>query len=301
MSFLKRLRPRHQRQTDPFNGKEASSPPSTPGDDRERLPDVPYFLPKDEQEQNRLNFQHRCLYSAIGNHYLAPLRPDVTTMLDVGTGTGIWPTEMARLFPRAHIVGVDISATSLDYPSSATCTFCLADILKGLPFPDQQFEYVHQRLLVAAIPAACWPEVIRELVRVTRSGGCIELLEVGVAMQHVGPQTTRLMHWMSEQNQQRGFEMRLLSHLGEMLTHAGLEAVAYHDIPVPLGDWAGRVGAMLKADVLGAFDAVKGVYCAQGKMPHNQFEVLVRRAAQEWEETHASYLFHVAYGRRGPQ
>jgi ubiquinone/menaquinone biosynthesis C-methylase UbiE len=269
--------------------------------DRERLTDAPYLLPKDTQEQNRLNFQHHCLYSAIGNHYLVPLRPDVGNMLDVGTGTGIWPVDMARLFPQAHIVGVDISAASLEYTSSSACTFCLANVLKGLPFPDQQFEYVHQRLLVAAIPAANWPSVLHELVRVTRPGGWVELLEIGVTIQQAGPETTRLLDWMVEKSKERGFDMNLLPRLGEMLAQEGLEAIELQDIPVPLGDWAGHVGAMLKADVLSAFDALKGPYCAQAKVPLEQFETVVKLVAQEWEHYHASYVFHSVYGRRGQQ
>lgn len=177
MPFWNRFGRRYRQVADPlFSGNPAQPAHSISADDRKRLPDAPYLLPKDAPEQHRLNFQHRCLYSAMGNHYLAPLRPDVATMLDVGTGTGIWPVEMARLFPQAHIIGVDISAASLEYTSSPAYTFCLADVLKGLPFPDQQFEYVHQRLLVAAIPAAHWPGVIQELIRVTCPGGWVELV-----------------------------------------------------------------------------------------------------------------------------
>lgn len=298
MPFWKRQR-RRQQSAPSFASQEQGQVESlTMRDDRERLTTAPYLLPKDVQEQNRLNFQHRCLYSAIGNHFLAPLRPDVATILDVGTGTGIWPVEMARLFPQAHIVGVDISATSLEYTSSSAYTFYLADVLKGLPFPDQQFEYVHQRLLVAAIPAASWPGVIHELVRVTRPGGWIELLEIGVTMQRAGPETVSLLHWMETQGKERGFDMHLLPLLGEMLAQEEVEAIERHDIPVPLGEWAGHIGAMLKADVLSAFDALKGMYCAQAKMPVEHFETMVKHAAQEWERNHALYIFHAAYGKR---
>lgn len=280
--------------------QKLSHPASLPiVDDRTRLTNAPYLLPKDAQEQRRLNFQHHCLYSAMGNHYLAPLPPDVTTILDVGTGTGIWPVDMARLFPQAHIVGVDISAASLDYASSAAYTFCLADVLQGLPFPDQQFAYVHQRLLVAAIPATHWPAVIRELVRVTLPGGWVELLEVGATIQPAGPNTTQLLTWMTGISRERGFDLRILPQLGEMLRQAGLEDIEAHEIPVPLGDWAGRVGTMLKTDILSAFDAIKGLYCAQSNLPLADFETLVKLVAQEWEEQHASYLFHATYGRRG--
>ena len=302
MSFWKRTTHRHQQKAKLCSsGKAYPSSAAVITDAREHLPDAPYLLPKDAQEQSRLNFQHHALYNAIGNHYLAPLRPDVTTILDVGTGTGIWPTEMAYLFPRTHIVGVDISATALEYASSPTCTFCLADVLKGLPFPDQQFDYVHQRLLVAAIPAANWPGVLRELVRVTRPGGWVELLEIGVTVQQAGPETTYLLDWMAEQSKKHGFDMHVISQLGKMLAQTGLEAVECHEIPVPLGDWAGRVGSMLKVDVLSAFDALKGAYCAQANVPLEQFEALVTRVAQECEQYHASYVFHAAYGKRGQQ
>jgi SAM-dependent methyltransferase len=299
MPFWKRSMHRWQ-PTAPIS-QQGPAPQTSPAilDDRERLPDAPYLLPKDAQEQNRLNFQHRCLYSAIGNHYLVPLRPDVSTILDVGTGTGIWPVEMAKLFPQAHIVGMDISAAALEYTSSSAYTFCLANVLNGLPFPDRQFDYVHQRLLVAALPATHWSTVIHELVRVTRPGGWIELLEIGVTIQNAGPETTGLLKWMGERSRERGFDMGLLSRLGEMLAQEELEAIESHDIPVPLGEWAGHVGAMLKANVLSAFDALKGTYCAQANMPLEQFEAMVNRVAQEWEANRASYVFHAAYGRRG--
>ncbi|HEY4385440.1 MAG TPA: class I SAM-dependent methyltransferase, partial [Ktedonobacteraceae bacterium] len=112
------------------------------------------------------------------------------------------------------------------------------DVLNGLPFPDRQFDYVHQRLLVAALPATHWPTVIHELVRVTRPGGWIELLEIGVTIQHAGPETTYLLNWMGERSRERGFDMGLLSRLGEMLAREGLETIERHDIPVPLGEWA---------------------------------------------------------------
>jgi len=301
MPFWRRSLRHHRHTTDIFSSEKKDQQASPIIDQRERLLDTPYLLPKDAQEQSRLNFQHRVLYSAIGNHYLVPLRPDVATILDVGTGTGIWPVDMARLFPQAHLVGVDISAAALEYTSSAAYTFCLADVLKGLPFPEQQFDYVHQRLLVAAIPAANWAGVIRELLRVTRPGGWVELLEIGVTVQQAGPETSRLLDWMSGKSQERGFDMRCISQLGAMLAQGGLEAIECHEIPVPLGDWAGHVGAMLKADVLSAFDALKGAYCAQANVPLEQFEALVTRVAQEWEQYHASYVFHAAYGKRGQQ
>jgi methylase of polypeptide subunit release factors len=44
-----------------------------------------------------------------GNLHLAPLRPPPRRVLDIGTGTGIWALEFAKLYPLSTIVGTDLS------------------------------------------------------------------------------------------------------------------------------------------------------------------------------------------------
>lgn len=46
---------------------------------RTYLPDAPYLLPKDAQEDQRLTYQHHVLYRTLSNHYLAPLSPETAT------------------------------------------------------------------------------------------------------------------------------------------------------------------------------------------------------------------------------
>jgi SAM-dependent methyltransferase len=217
----------------------------------------------------------------------------------VGTGTGIWPIDMATLFPQAHILGVDVTCSSLPHPLPTNCLFCQANILQGLPFPDQQFDFTHQRLLVAAIPTANWPGVVRELIRVTRPGGWIELLEIGETIQNAGPATARLLTWMTNISKELGFEMEILHHLGDLLKQAGCQAIESQDIPVPLGEWAGTAGQMMKIDVLHGYNALKDFYCPRSQTTPEVFDAMLQAAAAEWEHNHASYLFHAAYGRRG--
>lgn len=283
--------------------QEGQRQPTAPVATEQRIyvPDVPYLLPKDAQEDRRLNYQHHVLYRTMSNHYFAPLtQATITTILDVGTGTGIWPTEMAALFPHAQILGIDVALSSLPNPLPRTCLFAEANILHGLPFPDQQFSFTHQRLLVAAIPAAHWPAVVRELVRVTRPGGWIELLEIGDTIQNAGPATRRLLTWMTGISKELGFEMEVLRHLGDLLQQAGCQAIESQNIPVPLGNWAGTTGQMLKTDVLYGYNALKDSYCPRSNTAPEVFDAMVQDAADEWEQSHASYVFHAAYGRRSP-
>lgn len=280
-----------------WNRRQPVTPPVV--EQRTYVPDVPYLLPKDTLEDQRLNYQHHVLYRTISNHYLAPLTSTTTiTILDVGTGTGIWPIEMATLFPQAHILGVDVALSSLPHPLPPTCLFTQANILHGLPFPDQQFNFTHQRLLVAAIPAAYWPKTVQELVRVTRPGGWIELLEIGNTIQNAGPATKRLLTWMAGISEDLGFEMDILHHLGDLLTRAGCQDVESQDIPVPLGAWAGTTGHMMKTDVLHGYNAVKDSYCPRSNTAPEVFDAMLQAAASEWEQNHASYVFHASYGRR---
>lgn len=277
-----------------------ATPTTLPGvEQRTYLSDVPYLLPKDAIEDQRLNYQHHVLYKTISNHYLAPLtQASTSTILDVGTGTGVWPTEMATLFPQAQIIGVDVALSSLPRSLPPSCLFAQANILNGLPFPDQQFNYTHQRLLVAAIPSARWPDVVHELVRVTRPGGWVELLEIGDTIQNAGPATRRLLGWMTDISKSLGFEMDILHHLGDLLTQAGCQDVVSQDIPVPLGSWGGQAGQMLKTDMLQGYNAIKGPYCARSNTPPEAFDAMAQAAAIEWEQNRASYMFHAAYGRR---
>jgi ubiquinone/menaquinone biosynthesis C-methylase UbiE len=202
---------------------------------RHYLDDVPSLLPKDPLEDQRLNEQHHALYRTLSNHSLAPLAPErVRTILDVGTGTGIWAFEMRALFPHALIVGVDVSLASLPQPVPPTCLFVRANILEGLPFPDEQFTSIHQRLLVAAIPAHSWPTVVQELVRVTQPGGWIELLELSDVIQPAGPATRRLFDWLTGISRSLGFEMEVVRRLGELLQQAGCVDAVQQDIPAPV-------------------------------------------------------------------
>ncbi len=278
---------------------EPRTPTSQLTQQRTYVPDVPYLLPKDALEDQRLNYQHHALYKTISNHYLAPLVPNSpNTILDVGCGTGIWPIEMSTLFPQAHIIGVDVALRSLPKPVPLNCIFAQANILQGLPFPDQQFTFTHQRLLVAAIPALQWPRVIHELVRVTRVGGWIELLEIGDVIQNAGPATKRLLTWMTDISKTLGFEMEVLRRLDDLLKQAGCSDIEAQEIPVPLGTWAGSTGQMMKTDVLYGYHAIKDSYCPRSNTPPEIFDAMVQAAAEEWERNQCSYVFHAAFGRR---
>lgn len=272
--------------------------PSQPRDLRRYLDGTDYLLPKDAEEEYRLNFQHYALYHAIGNHYIAPISPETRLVLDVGTGTGIWAAEMAHLFPQAQVVGIDIDAALFKTEIPDNCLLRGGNVLAGLPFPDQFFSYTHQRLLVAAITTQKWSSVVHELARVTRLSGWIELVEIDNQIQNAGPETIRLLTLMQQVSRDLGFDGEPIRHLGDMLANEGLQEVEMQTIPIPLGEWGGRVGSLMKQDLLKVIDAVKGKYCQHSKIAPEQFDRMVYAMAQEWEHYHSLCTFFAAYGKR---
>jgi hypothetical protein len=128
--------------------------------------------------------------------------------------------------------------------------------------------------------------------------GFLSYLEIGDTIQNAGLATKQLLEWMTGISKSLGFEMEILRHLGDLLQQAGCQAIESQDIPVPLGNWAGTTGQMLKTDVLHGYNALKDSYCPRSNTNPAMFDAMVQAAAEEWEQNRASYVFRAAYGRR---
>lgn len=269
--------------------------------------DAPYLLPKDYDESNRLDLQHYMLKYVLGGNSMAPVGTP-RSILDVGCGTGRWGAEMAQQFPGANVVGVDIAPPSVasvavtqgQFEAPDNYTFVAADILKGLPFADSAFEFVHMRLVVLALPAADWPRVIAELVRVTAPGGWVELVDTTVSARSPGAEPWAA--WARQMGAARGIDMNAGAQIGNLLRSAGLRDVQDLSIEIPIGPWGGRIGRLMQADALAGARALRApvvdlAHLATGA----EFDGTIARMEAEWGDPsiRATQPFYVAFGRRG--
>jgi SAM-dependent methyltransferase len=206
--------------------------------------------------------------------------------------------ERAKEFPLAQVTGLDIESHLPVPPLPQNFQFVQANVLMGLPFPDASFDFVHQRFLVGAIPAQQWPSVLQEVVRVTRPGGWVELLESGFVYHHAGPATKQFQSWWQTGEKALGFNLALIPHLDQMLKNAGMKQVQMKTVPLPLGKWGGRAGEMLATDMHAVFTSFRAVYVSRLGIPAQRFEEALVTLPQEWEHYHTSYECYVVYGRR---
>ena len=86
---------------------------------------------------------------------------------------------MATDYPHVEITGIDMSPIQPKIKPD-NFTFVQANLLDGLPFEDDTFDYVFQRILVSSIPRDKWPSVVKELIRVLKPGGYLEVSNVGI-------------------------------------------------------------------------------------------------------------------------
>ncbi|KAG0792315.1 hypothetical protein G6F17_008583 [Rhizopus arrhizus] len=141
-----------------------------------------YWLPKDEEEQMRLTGQHFAIKELYQGNVLSEVTKIIdfkygVSVLDVGCGSGAWLTDMALNYPNCTYNGCDIVEVANKFVTPRQFTLQYGNVLAGLPFHDNTFDFVQMRLLIFALREEEWPVAIKELLRVTKPGGIVQILE----------------------------------------------------------------------------------------------------------------------------
>ncbi len=162
-----------------------------------------YGLMNDAQERARLALEHHLFKLAWRKNYLAPVQmPE--HILDIACGTGIWGYELLREWPQAQIVNLDnddvlfkkLLAELLreekirpeecgvfqpdggPLPKGPQFLFTKIDAREELPFAGGTFDFTHSRS-PEFLSEVQWPWFIRELARVTKPNGFVEIVSFG--------------------------------------------------------------------------------------------------------------------------
>lgn len=272
-----------------MGGEHADSGRSNSGD--------AYVLPRHQTEVDRLDVQHYAMRDALGANYLSTLRHPLL-ILDVGCGTGQWAFELCAHFPEAVVIGLDLEPSKPERPTNYR--FVRANLLAGLPFHDDLFDFVHQRLLQSGVPLVSWSGVVNDLVRVTRPGGWIELVEVENQVKAGGPATMRLLELLLQLAGSRGLDRSgvIFRQLDQYLRLAGLVEVQRRDVDVPLGDWGGRIGSLMASDLRALYTRLSDVFQAKLGVSADECRDLVTAMSRELNEHRTVNTFAIAFGRK---
>ncbi|KAG0308612.1 hypothetical protein BGZ97_013319 [Linnemannia gamsii] len=244
---------------------------------------------------------HFILRYAIQGNFKSPLdKSKVRTILDVGCGPGTWTMEMANEFPDATVTGIDLSSV---FPSAiipGNCRFLQHNILEPLPFPDNHFDFVYQRLLISGLTVEGWAKVIKEFERVTKPGGWIELVECDSHGGNNGPHSLKIWNWITTALGSRGIDSSFTRDPGLecALVKSGVENVTMLTLKLPTGKFGGKIGQLLKENLFAFWNAITPMIVHGAGADKVEYEEALRKADREVEEYKSYHIFYVATGQK---
>ncbi|KAF4996947.1 hypothetical protein FDECE_12270 [Fusarium decemcellulare] len=217
-----------------------------------------YFTPNDEQQSSSIDINHQSLTLLLdGKLFLAPIKPDVQRVLDVGTGTGIWAIDFADEYPNAEVIGSDLSPIQPTWVPP-NVKFEIDDATLTWTYKDNYFDFVHIRYLFGAIKD--WTALFKEGYRCTAPGGWLQTAEADVEIRSDDGTTEQapVLKLWKRLYQEGGDKLGNPFYVQKQeLQEKGLAAAGFVDIKsvdykFPIGGWAkdpklAEVGNFVKA------------------------------------------------------
>lgn len=93
---------------------------------------------------------------------------------------------MASDYPQCDFHGCDIVDVANKEMIPNQFTFQLGNVAQRLPYKDSMFDFVYARLLALALSEDEWPRATQEILRVTKPGGWIQLVDADVKVKGIG-------------------------------------------------------------------------------------------------------------------
>ncbi|KAJ3123073.1 hypothetical protein HK100_011732 [Physocladia obscura] len=253
-----------------------------------------YALPSDEIEQNRLETQHYILQAIFHGDIVCPNAKELVALasskvLDVGCAKGFWLQSVRKEYPLSEYHGVDLmiskdtSATNISDENNVFLKF--GNVLEGLPYDDNTFDFVHQRFLTLGMPKDKFSESLQELVRVTKAGGWIEVIEGDLMVYKAGPYSKQLSQALIGAMQARGLDCyaatNLEWHARKLTEH--ISNAEFKTIHTPYNDDS-PVGKLNGPNGKAAFLALEDWMHKSMGVTREEYRELVENCVTEWAE-----------------
>ncbi|CAG8515558.1 2839_t:CDS:2 [Ambispora leptoticha] len=267
--------------------------------------DVQYFLPLagESKEKWRLETVSTVWKNAHdGRRFSAPIHEKLkkgARVLDVGCAAGSWLLDMAALYPESSFVGIDISSEFTLDEKLENVIYLQCNVLNGLPFHDSSFDMVYERCLISAFNKHQLIKFIEECVRVTKPGGWIESHEMEAKFRGEGPITKKLIIAMNEFLKIKGTDAQMFSTMSEYFAANGkIENIGVEKNSIPVGSWAGSVGALILETVYDSWISLKPVMKITLNVDDQEYDRLLEQIRSEGSKYKATYRTYRVFGQK---
>ncbi|KAJ3544314.1 hypothetical protein NM208_g3117 [Fusarium decemcellulare] len=140
-----------------------------------------HWASNDEKQNESMDIVHHFLYLLFDDQlYLSPLNCDIQTVLDIGTGTGLWAIDFAEEFPDTEVIGTDISPIQPSWAPS-NVKFEIEDCNQEWTYKPNSVDFIHSRYLYGSLKD--WSVYFQQAFKTCKEGGWVESHEASATMQ----------------------------------------------------------------------------------------------------------------------
>ncbi|KIX06931.1 uncharacterized protein Z518_04907 [Rhinocladiella mackenziei CBS 650.93] len=252
-----------------------------------------YVIPNDEAEQERMDIHYHSLRYAMGDKLFHAPMAHPTSVIDVGTGTGIWALDMADAYPGAHVLGIDLSPIQPTWVAP-NLEFRVFDLEETWDMPNR-FDFIHTREM-NGFSIKSWPKFYEQAFQSMRPGGWVECQEFDLDIKsddNTIPPDSAVIRWQNlweEGIQKGGMTGRCYpNQMANQMREAGFINVHILPFKMPIGAWA--KDPMLRQSglctLVGLLDGVFGlsvrVYTQLLGWSVEELEALLAQCRSEWK------------------
>ncbi|CAO3584727.1 unnamed protein product [Absidia cylindrospora] len=261
---------------------------------------VAYILPSDSTEVERLRLNHDLWKMVLEGLFKSPLHESLKkgiTVLDVGCGPGFWTRDMAMLYPNSKFIGIDMADVFVreDLPSNAE--FRIVNAANGLPFDDESFDFVFQRFLVMGFPTDKYIQSIKEIKRVLKAEGAIEILELVNDYIDPSPALAKISSWIDKALSARNMDSYIGDKISTFLQDAGFQEIRDIKYNVPIG-WGGLAGELYLSIQRLALPAVGVMVTQLTSVTNEEYEDTTKEALAGAKEFKSTTRFRLIYAKK---
>nr|CAG8436539.1 877_t:CDS:10 [Entrophospora candida] len=160
------------------------------------------FINKSLESDDTFHLNHHIQRELWKSNFSSPvedlLKNGSAKVLDVGCGLGTFLCEISSDYPKSEFIGIDVLSL---FPTIKpfNVNFIKKNIIDGLPFEDNSFDFVHIRSLFYDFTESQWMNIIyKETLRVLKPGGWLEIADPETRAYNTGPLTDFLLKSISK-------------------------------------------------------------------------------------------------------
>ncbi|GBC03803.1 hypothetical protein RclHR1_05330002 [Rhizophagus clarus] len=223
-----------------------------------------------------------------------------TKILDIGCGFGFWLMEMASEFPKPNYFGIDVLPV---FPTSTiphNVKFSQHDLLKGLPYEDNTFDFVHIQCLTFDIPELYWEtNIYNEIARILKPGGWLEICDMEFGIFNCGPVTRRfdLAYLNNLRSRKINPHLILRSHsILKSIPSFSSSQVHHKRSKYPLGSYENNLGKLCAKIMRYRIHAIiKGLVAKEMNIKRYEIDSTIDKIMNEFETNKSYYYIHRVY------